>query len=116
MYGDKWVSTPRTTAGFANVAAAQTDSSLVAAVTGKKVRVVRVACTGDTAVTTIVFNSKPGGAGAAISATFNLAVGTPLVLPTDNEGWFQTAVGEGLTVTTGAGGGVRVEIGYVVLP
>lgn len=55
----------------------------------------------------VVFNSKPGGAGAAISATFGLVAGTAVTVEPGEQrgGLFQTNAGEGLSVTTGAGAG-----------
>lgn len=96
---------------FANVAASQTDSALVTAVSGKRLRVLDVKLSTNTATTPVTFNSKPSGAGTACSATFNAPVGlngfgyTPL-------GHFETNSGEGLTVTTGAGNTVAVQITY----
>ena len=98
---------------FANVAASQTDSSIIAAVTSKKLRVLFVfALTGGTA-TNVTFNSKPGGAGTAISPLLANAVNGGEVLPFNPFGWFETASGEGLTVTTGAGSATGILVGYV---
>lgn len=95
---------------FANVAASQTDSSVVAAVTGRAIRVLSVAVVnGDTAGSAVTFNSKPAGAGAAISGTFKSGANGAIVLP-ESSGWFQTNIGEGLTVTTGAGAATNVGI------
>jgi hypothetical protein len=97
----------------ANVAASQTDSSLVTAVTAKRLRVVwAYAQCGGTA-TTVVFNTKPSGAGTAISPTFQNAANGGFVLPYNPHGWFTTNSGEGLTVTTGSGAATGVQVGYV---
>lgn len=90
-----------------------TDTSVIAAVASKKLRVLAVVLTA-AGPATIVFNTKPGGAGTAISATFNLATGTganTLILPPEVCGWFETFSGEGLsaTVVTNA---VNVHILY----
>lgn len=95
---------------FANVAASQTDAAVVAAVGGKKIRVLGLAlvCGGP-----VTFNTKPGGAGTAISATFSPSVSGVIVLPETPAGWFETAAGEGLSVTTGAGSTVPIQVIYV---
>lgn len=93
----------------ATVAAGQTDSSLIAAVGGKILRVVSlVAQCGGTA-TDMTFESGtstrkhkiPAGANGGQSLGFNPA------------GWFQTASGESLTVTTGAGSSCEITGTYV---
>jgi hypothetical protein len=95
------------------VAASQTDSAVVAAVTGPN-RAIRVlaACLTCSAATTVTLKSKPAGAGTAISPVLDLAPGlTPL--RHDSAGWFETKDGEGLAVDTGAGtGGVKVHVIY----
>jgi hypothetical protein len=103
-------STRSTQSAFANVAASQTDSVVVAASTGKRIRVLNlVVVNGDTAASTVVFNTKPAGAGSAITATFKTGPNGVMVLG-DSDGWFQTNPGEGLTVTTGAGAATAVAI------
>jgi hypothetical protein len=97
---------------FANVAASQTDSSLVAAVTGKKIRVLAAACLAGGTATTITFNTKPAGAGSAISALFANGINGGEVLPYNPAGWFETASGGGLSVTTGAGSTTGIQITY----
>lgn len=99
---------------LANVAASQTDSSLVAAVAGKKIRVLSaVAVAGGTA-TNLTFNSKGGGAGVAISCLFANGANGGFVLPmsADGSGWFETNTGEALTVTTGAGSTTGILVKY----
>jgi len=99
---------------FANVAASQTDSALVTAVSGTAIKVLGLALVCGGTATTVTFNTKPSGAGSARSATFSLGINGVLVLPeTENgDGWFETAVGEGLSVTTGAGSTVAMQIIY----
>lgn len=88
---------------FDNVPTGTTDSVLVPAVAGRKIRVRSVTLTQGTSVGAVTFNTKPAGAGVAISPGFAPAASTPLVLPdADEGGWFETNAGEGLTVTTGA--------------
>lgn len=94
------------------ITASTTDGTVLIAVTGKKIRVLDFKISTVTAATTIIFNSKPAGAGTAISALFNAPVGVfgsgfnPL-------GHFETNLNEGLTATTGAGNTVTVQITYI---
>ncbi len=97
---------------FANVSASQTDSSLVTAVTSKHIRVHQVMFVAGATGTTLVFNSKPGGGGSAISPLFANAANSGASLPFSPMGWFQTAAGEGLTVTTGTGSATGILVGY----
>lgn len=94
--------------GFANIAAAQTDSSVIAAVTGKKIRVHAIAfVTGGTA-TTITMNSGS----SAISCLFANGINGGAVLPYNPNGWFETAAGAALTATTGAGATTGIQVQY----
>lgn len=97
----------------ANVAAGQTDSSIVTAVTSKKIRVVAVFCVAGGTATNLTFNSKPAGAGAAISPLLANGANGGEVLPFCPVGWFETVAGEGLTVTTGAGSTTGIGVVYV---
>jgi uncharacterized protein YfiM (DUF2279 family) len=97
---------------FAAAAAGSTDIALVAAVSGKRIRVLDVKVSTAVAVTGVVFNSKPTGAGVAISATFQATVGVS-GFGLNQLGHFETAVGEGLSVSTGAGNTVAVQITYI---
>lgn len=100
---------------FANIAAGTTDGSLVAAVSGKRIAVLAAAFVAGGTATNATFNSKPGGAGSAVSMTFANAANGGAVLPFNPHGWFLTKTGEGLTLTTGAGSttGVQVQYAYV---
>lgn len=90
--------------GFANPAAAQTDSVLVAANPNTRIRVIGFLCTpGATPPSTVVFNSKGSGAGTAISASIPLTANQPVGISVAECGICQTNKGEALTVTTGAG-------------
>lgn len=90
-----------TKSAVASIASATTDGAVVTAVTGKKIRVHRLALTQGTSAAGITFNTKPGGAGSAISPTWVPAASSPFVLDY-SPGWFETNAGEGLTCTTGA--------------
>jgi hypothetical protein len=81
-----------------NVAAAATDSVLVAANfgTGARIRVVGVFV-------------NAGGAGTAISPTFKIPLNGGFVLPME-EGWFETNPGEALTITTAAASAIGVIV------
>lgn len=96
-----------------NIAASATDSNLVSAVTGEKIRVLSfVINQGDTTPSTVVFNSKGSGAGTAISPTFKAAANGGFVLPENSKGWFETNSGEGLTASTGSGSTTGVLVTY----
>ncbi|QQS08661.1 MAG: hypothetical protein IPK69_11830 [Phycisphaerales bacterium] len=98
--------------GFANVAASTTDGAVIAAVASKKLRVHALAVVCGGTATTVTFNTKPGGAGTAISATFALPANGIMVLPESLSGWFETSAGQGLSVTTGAGSTVGIQVAY----
>jgi hypothetical protein len=95
-----------------NVAASQTDASLVSAVSGKSIRVLAfIMVAGDTP-TGLTFNTKPGGAGTAISCLLANAANGGAVPPFTEHGWFETKPGEGLSVTTGAGSATGLQVLY----
>jgi len=98
---------------FANVAAASTDSSIIAAVTSKKIRVLEFRVHAGATATNITFNSKPSGGGVAISELFACAINGGRADGFNPFGHFETVSGEGLTVTTGAGSTVGVGVVYV---
>lgn len=98
---------------FANVAASQTDSNIVSAVASKVIRVLSVVALAGGTATNLTFNTKPGGAGSAISMLFANGANGGEVLPYNKGGWFQTSSGEGLTVTTGAGSTTGIQVMYV---
>lgn len=81
------------------------DNTLVAAVPNKKIRVVALFMTVGTAGTA---RFESGTSDAFLSGAFSLAVGTPLVLPWNPNGWFETTSGALLNMilsgTLGAGG------------
>ncbi len=98
---------------FSNVAAATTDGNVVTAVADKKIRVLSVYAIAGATATNLTFNSKGGGAGTAISALFANGVNGGEILPHNPHGWFETASGEALTVTTGAGSTTGLGVNYV---
>ena len=101
----------------ANIATATTDGAVVSAVANQKIRVFGVIAIQGTSVGAITFNSKPAGAGTAISAAFSPAASGGFTLPVGDGPWFTTNAGEGLTVTTGATTtAVGIQVVYDLLP
>ena len=99
---------------FANIAASTTDGALVTAVTGKKIRVLGYTLhAGDTAGSEVTLNTKPVGAGTAITSLKNLSANQQMVYPQNEDGWFETTAGQGLTITTGAGSTTGIDLVYV---
>lgn len=89
---------------FKNVPHNQTDYSLVAAVSGKKIRVTHFLLIAGAVNTDFTFNSKGSGAGTPISPLFPCADRSGAVGPFTPGGWFQTNEGEALTCTTSNSG------------
>jgi hypothetical protein len=89
---------------FANVAASQTDASLVAAQAGKAILVVLYRLHTGGVATDVTFNTKGSSSGVAITEKFALgANGGRADGESKDIGHFRTNVGEALTCTTGAG-------------
>jgi hypothetical protein len=88
----------------ANIASGTTDGSVVAAVTAKKIRVLAYTILAGAAATDVTFNTKPAGAGTAISCLHACGSNGGLVSGYCPSGHFQTSAGEGLSATTSAGG------------
>lgn len=85
------------------VAAGTTDAELWPAEPGMRCRVVALNAL-TSAATAFDINSKPpSAAGTTISGTLVGETGVPVTLPFNPHGWFQSEVGEGLSITTGAG-------------
>ncbi|OFX05187.1 MAG: hypothetical protein A3E78_09165 [Alphaproteobacteria bacterium RIFCSPHIGHO2_12_FULL_63_12] len=97
---------------FANIAAATTDGAIVAAVASKKIRVLYLREQCGAVATTIVYNSKPAGAGTAISST-HLNQANEKTIEESDHGLFETVSGEGLSATTGAGATTSVDVLYI---
>lgn len=97
----------------ANVAASGTDTAVVAAVTSKKIRVISFRLHAGSTATNITFNTKPAGAGTAISELFALGANGGRAEAFNPAGHFETASGEGLSATTGAGSTTGVGVVYV---
>lgn len=97
---------------FANVAASQTDAQIVAAIVGRKIRVLGFCAVAAATATNLTFNTKPSGAGTAISCLFANGINGGEVLPPNELGYFETNVGEGLSCTTGAGSTTGIQVIY----
>lgn len=98
---------------FDSISASTTDSSLVAASTGVRIRVLAVVINqGDTTPSTVTFNTKGSGSGTSIYGALKAAANGGFVLPYNPKGWFATNAGEGLSVTTGAGSATTVGVVY----
>lgn len=100
---------------FANVGAGQTDSNIVIAVIGYAIKVVSVAFVTGATATNATFNSKGSGSGTAISCLFANGANGGAVLNRNEDGWFITNTGEGLTLTTGAGSTTGVLVNYILV-
>lgn len=103
---------------FSNVAASTTDGALVTGVAGRRINVLAVYAVAGGTATNVTFNTKPAGAGSAISPLLALGINGASELSFNPKGWFQTGIGEGLAVTTGAGAttGIGVVYELVSLP
>ena|SRR5690242_9639096 len=99
-----------------NLAASTTDGAftigtLPSALAGAKVAVYGVAINhGDTTASSVTFNSKPSGAGTAITCALKASPNGGFVMNPGSEPWFTTNKGEGLTVTTGAGSTTGIQV------
>lgn len=101
---------------FDSIAASTTDSSLVAAVTGCKIRVLSfIVNHGDTTASSVTFNSKGSGAGTAKTPALKGAANGVVGASNDRSGLFETNKGEGLSVTTGAGSTTGILVTYELI-
>jgi hypothetical protein len=89
---------------LANIATGTTDGAIVTGIANRRIRVLAVAMVAGATATSTTFNTKPAGAGVAISPLFANAANGGAVLPYNDRGWFTTNAGEGLTATTTAAG------------
>lgn len=93
----------------ATVTASSTDSSLIALVSAKKLRIVSLAAQCGATATTMTFESGGTTRKHIIPAGANGGQ----ILPFNPVGWFETASGESLTVTTGSGSSCEISGCYV---
>jgi hypothetical protein len=97
---------------FDSIAASQTGSAFVAAQAGSKIRVTAVVINqGDTTPSTVTFLSASTAKTPALKGPANGG----FVLPFNESGWFETAEGEALNVTTGAGSTTGIIVNYEVI-
>ena len=94
---------------FANIAASSSNSSIVALVASKKIRVLWVIFLAGATATDITLQSN----NTAISPLFANGANGGAVLPFNPFGWLETASGEALKATTGAGSTTGIAVGYV---
>lgn len=92
-----------------NQAQSGTATEQIAAVAGKKLRVIAMYLVAGGTATNVTINS----ASSAITPLLALAANGSFVLPFSEAGWFETVAGEALTVTTGAGATTGGHILYV---
>lgn len=94
-----------------SVAASQTDTSLIAAVASKKLRILclRAMCGGT--ATDSTYESDGGSDTILHVGTYGANGGE--VLPFSPVGWFETVAGEALIVTTGAGSTTKYTLVYI---
>jgi hypothetical protein len=91
-------------------AATSGNNTLVAAVTGKKIRVLSLFLV-SAGATTVTFQSGAGGTG--LTGAITTAAGTGFVLPHNPEGWFETAEGALLNAALSAAIQVSGSLTYV---
>lgn len=95
------------------IASSQTDSTVITAVAGKRIRVLGMFVNCGATATQITFNS--GSAGNQVTPTISNGANGGFVLPispTDDAGWFQTEIGAALVATTGAGDNTAILTVY----
>lgn len=92
-------------------AASSGDNTLVAAVTGKKIRVLSAFFTMTGTAVTIRFESAAGG--TALTGQMTPSQGQTITLPHNPHGWFQTLSGELLNLELGGAQSVDGALTYV---
>lgn len=90
--------------------AASGDNTIVAAVSGKKIRVLSFFLVADGAVT-VAF--EDGASGTALTGDMSMAANGVLVVPHNPHGWFETSVNTLLNIELGGAVGVRGALTYV---
>jgi hypothetical protein len=99
----------KTLSAFVSGIGAATDTSIVAALPGRKIRVTGGWVSAGAASSTVQFNSKGSGAGTACAGLINLPVNGTVTL---DSVVIQTNLNEGLTVTTVGAGPTAVHVTY----
>ena len=93
-------------------AAASGDNTLVAAVTGKKIRVLSLFAVASGAVT-VAFES--GASGTALTGQMNVGANGNITMPFNPEGWFETAAAALLNMELGGATSVDGCLTYVLV-
>lgn len=97
---------------FAKIdAASNGDNTIVAGVTGKKIRVLALHLTMTGTLVTIRFESAAGG--TALTGQMQPLAGTGITLPYNPLGWFETTAGELLNMELGGAQSVDGCLTYV---
>jgi hypothetical protein len=99
-----------------SVLASQTDSPIVAAVANMKVHILGFKFQAAGTPSTVVLTSKPGGAGSSISQVFSPTASLMFGEPLGSDPLYSTVAGEGLAMTTGAGGTTTGVLWYALAP
>lgn len=90
------------------------DSSVVAAVTGRKIRVLSLQFLCTSAVT-VGFESNNAGGDTALTGVMAFPDNGGMVLPHNPFGWFETVAGEALHITLGGAVQVSGSLVYQVV-
>ena len=98
---------------IANIPASTTDGAVVTAVAGKSLWVLGLVLQTGATATDATLNSKPAGAGTAISPVYQNGANGGAVLPRFPGAWYKSVSGEGLTLTTGIGSTTGVTVVYI---
>lgn len=92
-------------------AASNGNNTIVAAVTGKKIRVLAAVMVMTGTAVTLTWQSGAGG--SALSGAMTPLQGTSIILPYNEQGWFETAAATLLNLSLGGGQAVAGVIVYV---
>jgi hypothetical protein len=97
---------------YAVIDHASADNTIVAAVTGKKIRVTALFAVASGGANTLRFESGTGG--TALTGQFSLAATTgQVVLPFNPNGWFETLAGGLLNLELSAATSVDGSLSYI---
>ncbi len=100
----------------ANVASGATDTSLITAVSGRKIVVVSLVVVVGNVATNVTFGSKLGAAAStALSGLLQFGANGGIALPTDGFGHYQANIGEAFVATTSASGVTTAINGKYIL-
>ena len=94
-------------------AAVNGNNTLVAAVTGSKIRVVSLFYL---AAGTVTVTFQTGASGTAITGGMQHTAQTGVVLPFNEDGWFQTVASALLNLSLSAGVSVDGSLSYIEVP